>query len=328
MNIAQVLCEIASAGETARATAEAAKVKRPSRKGYTLTERKIAEMLTENTGCHILDSGGAYGRAWQRNQGRDFKSEPATTVEFRVRTWEGKSELEVDVTHNVFHWLVEHVEYDADMTRRFNRYAKAHADEYDLTNMQDFPVSLRDKGHEVGGLYGEGEPICENTYNGECFLSQTLQFVLFTVDDVAYVLLQIHGGADVRGGYTSPKAFRCSSPNGDDGDNFLDYARAGIAPDWSEVKAYNDAVVQWHVQNPTLPGVGPVGPDLAPEGINWCSDGSSWLYDGGSSDQGLDDLPCKEIESRDQWERGVVCVLPDGTGLCPFTGATLSAGFY
>ena len=29
------------------------------------TERKIAEMLLENTGSNMLDSGGAYGRAWQ-----------------------------------------------------------------------------------------------------------------------------------------------------------------------------------------------------------------------------------------------------------------------
>lgn len=29
----------------------------------------ICEMLTENTGKHFLDSGGANGRNWQRNQG-------------------------------------------------------------------------------------------------------------------------------------------------------------------------------------------------------------------------------------------------------------------
>ena len=34
------------------------------------TERKIAEMLLENTGSHFLDSGGAYGRAWQHERAR------------------------------------------------------------------------------------------------------------------------------------------------------------------------------------------------------------------------------------------------------------------
>ena len=29
-------------------------------------------MLTENTGKHMLDSGGAYGRHWERNQKKSF----------------------------------------------------------------------------------------------------------------------------------------------------------------------------------------------------------------------------------------------------------------
>lgn len=32
------------------------------------TKHLIYEMLTENTGRHMLDSGGAYGRNWERNQ--------------------------------------------------------------------------------------------------------------------------------------------------------------------------------------------------------------------------------------------------------------------
>ena len=36
--------------------------------------------LLENTGRHFMDSGGAYGRAWQENQGRDFASEPEAMI--------------------------------------------------------------------------------------------------------------------------------------------------------------------------------------------------------------------------------------------------------
>ena len=32
------------------------------------TEQVIYEMLTESTGKHFLDSGGATGRHWQQNQ--------------------------------------------------------------------------------------------------------------------------------------------------------------------------------------------------------------------------------------------------------------------
>ncbi len=46
---------------------------------YNPLERKIAEMMTENTGTHFLDSGGESGRFWQRNQGKDFKKEQPST---------------------------------------------------------------------------------------------------------------------------------------------------------------------------------------------------------------------------------------------------------
>ena len=63
------------------------------------TEKVIAAMLVENTGIHFLDSGGKSGRAWQRNQGHDFESEPPATVNFRYKY--------VDFTYSVYHWLVE-----------------------------------------------------------------------------------------------------------------------------------------------------------------------------------------------------------------------------
>ena len=52
------------------------------------TDEVIVAMLTENTGRHFLDSGGAYGRNWERNSGKtvaDFKSKPSATLEI----WRG-----------------------------------------------------------------------------------------------------------------------------------------------------------------------------------------------------------------------------------------------
>jgi len=46
------------------------------------TKEIIYNMLTENTGRHMLDSGGAYGRNWERNQVKtieDFENEPEET---------------------------------------------------------------------------------------------------------------------------------------------------------------------------------------------------------------------------------------------------------
>jgi hypothetical protein len=41
----------------------------------TTLKEKITAMLKENTGIHMLDSGGYGGRHWQRNQKRDFEKE-------------------------------------------------------------------------------------------------------------------------------------------------------------------------------------------------------------------------------------------------------------
>jgi hypothetical protein len=201
---------------------------------HTETARVLAVMLKENTGAHFLDSGGTphrdergryaasrhgYGRYWERNRHRDFEAEPATLVNFKY---------DIEVTHNVYHWLLERVQYDAGMQELLHE-CRADWDGDDsrfwLEVMEMFPDWLRAKrGHEVTGLYGDGEPFTVNTYNGEDLLSQVLQYVYLEVDGDAYVLLQIHGGCDVCGGYTVPKAFRLL----DDGVSMLSNADGRI----------------------------------------------------------------------------------------------------
>ena len=53
------------------------------RHGKTSTGRVLASRLQENTGSYVTDSGGIYGRHWQRNQGRNFEAELAATLDFR-----------------------------------------------------------------------------------------------------------------------------------------------------------------------------------------------------------------------------------------------------
>ena len=53
-----------------------------------------------------------------------------------------------------------------------------------------------------------------NTYNGDCDLSQTLQGATMEIEGEIYFLIQIHGGADVRGGYTDAYLFRCANYDG------------------------------------------------------------------------------------------------------------------
>jgi len=179
------------------------------------TSEVIKGMLTENTGTHFLDSGGAYGRSWQRNQGRDFENDLETVLSFKYGG--------ISITHNLYHWLNDRVEYSEQMQELFDKFTELPENEDDhwLALMEKFPQWLMDNGYatEIGGIYGDGDPFVHNTYNGEDLLEQVLQFLYMTIEGLPedeesdidlrgeYVLLQIHGGCDVRGGYTAPKAF-------------------------------------------------------------------------------------------------------------------------
>jgi len=52
---------------------------------YNPVEKKIAEMLTENTGVHMMDSGGIDGRHWQQNRKiADFRTRPEIQIDLDV----------------------------------------------------------------------------------------------------------------------------------------------------------------------------------------------------------------------------------------------------
>lgn len=161
------------------------------------TKELIYRMLIENTGTHPLDSGGAYGRAWERNQGKtieDFEAEPEESYTYDR---DGKY---LDRRVSVFHYLSQ---LETDWI----------CDYFNELPCQDWGVE---------GLFGVSDlqwdwlnSKCEvkvvsefNTYNGDSDLSQVLQGCWLTINDEQYLLLQIHGGCDVRGGYTDGKLFK------------------------------------------------------------------------------------------------------------------------
>lgn len=175
-------------------------------------ERLIYKMLTTNTGKHMLDSGGTDGRGWQRNQKKtiaDFRNEP--TVE-PFSEWDLKDitdSSDLVPTVSLFHHLRNSLELD-DTCKAFNR----------------LPVKDWD-GAEAYGLSKRGERFLEehelmigstwNSYNAESNLNQIVQGAWVTrfedisnLDSPEYVLLQIHNGADARGGYTDAKLFKVS----------------------------------------------------------------------------------------------------------------------
>ena len=166
----------------------------------TPLETRIWEMMTENTGCHILDSGGAYGRAWQRSrQIEDPRKIPTISVE----VWKD----EVNVTYNLFPFLVnflEMTEESEELQREFMEFS--HSDEMEdeswYTCIERFIERLRDGG-KLQKSYGD------NTYNHDTLLGGVIQYdILRLVDcDHDFIILQTHNGCDVRGGYSDPYIF-------------------------------------------------------------------------------------------------------------------------
>ena len=149
----------------------------------------IQKLLKENTSTHFLDSGGDSNRHWQKNANRNFAKEPRIL-------WD-----KYGYSVNIYHYLCEVLDTDRN-TQKINSFITRNK----LHWVGEVQEEITDRDfmyHNIsswGGMY--------NTYNGEENISQTLLYIPFYIDDEPYVLLQVHQGADVRGGYTQTKCFK------------------------------------------------------------------------------------------------------------------------
>jgi hypothetical protein len=174
------------------------------------TDDVLAAMLTENTGRHMLDSGGAYGRNFERNAGATVEA-LMERPEVIPSTWERDGATVVEyVTLDVFHFLRQRVEYLPELDAEFHEFAMA-----DEREREPWFACLEEWLTEVGATGGHmgQHPMTVNTYNGEDCLSQVLQYTVFWLpereEEGPFIALTIHGGCDVRGGYTAPRMFDC-----------------------------------------------------------------------------------------------------------------------
>lgn len=173
----------------------------------TDTEQVIYEMLTENTGRHLLDSGGFYGRNFERNAKKsieDFRREPEVHWEADVDQEGEIDPTTIDRTVSVFHFLKD-LEID-DLCAQFNEL-NTGADNWDA-DCEVYGVSREAWAMLEDENYGLSVGRVFNTYNGDSDLSQVLQGAWIEVNDESYLILQIHGGCDVRGGYTDARMFK------------------------------------------------------------------------------------------------------------------------
>lgn len=245
------------------------------------TATVLASMFTENTGRHMLDSGGAYGRNWERNQGRDtdsFLNEPEASFEVIGDAWY--------CTRSTFHFLNDRLSYNEDLQAEFDRVSEANPDDGWMDIVGKFLTEC----------YPDAQHTCVNSYNHENTLDQVIQYWQVSFDgDPTYpdfVILQVHGGCDVRGGYTAPKLFDSHGEVGLLDDNNVYVSCEGVEPPQYE----------------TLPGF----PDAEMVYHNWYSDDSGYHWYSDDSDNEIDNEKVNE----------------NGEPICPDCGARLHLTVY
>lgn len=186
------------------------------------TVLSLIEQFGENTGRHMLDSGDAYGRGYER-WGRK-----GTAAAIAKDYLEGPS-VKVDKygwSVSTIHHLVEGLTYVPLADSWFKRWSVADDNRTGeqppwLVSAERFAAVMlgyeadtqwEDIGHSS---WGAEPPQVVNTYNYDNPLDETIQFVEFTpevsryglIEGERYVLLQTHNGADVRGGYSRPRVY-------------------------------------------------------------------------------------------------------------------------
>lgn len=163
-------------------------------------EQTLFDMWTENTGTHMCDSGGEDGRNWQRNRKKtveDFNSAPSASLSLELSK---NGDLWACAYASMWHHLNATLELD-DICHEFN-----------AMEVEDW------EGDKAYGLSAAGQDALDcleaewkdpwNTYNWENNWDAVLQGCNLEINGDSYVLIQYHGGADVRGGYTDAKLFK------------------------------------------------------------------------------------------------------------------------
>jgi hypothetical protein len=165
-----------------------------SRSALETTNAKtvIDHQLTENTGRHPLDSGDAYGRNFEENRETHPSEQPTFSVEPEY------------VVHNIWAFMNQNLRRDhsaVETERALYNWCESRDVSPALTHMETF-------AHQRCGEY-----YSFNTYNDSCHaLSQDLQVVSLGGIHAEYKLVQVHGGCDIRGGYTNPRVYAMPGP--------------------------------------------------------------------------------------------------------------------
>ncbi len=154
--------------------------------------RTFFDAVREDTGSHFLDSGNAYGR--HHEQPPVELAEPAVTWDKR---W-----MDCSATIETAHFLTQAFEIRDDLNA-----------EFDVMSTEDDESSWFVLGDAFMLGQGYHQHARDNVYNVENDLSQVYIWEVWTRNedeanwvyaDDAVVVLYVHTGCDVRGGYSRP----------------------------------------------------------------------------------------------------------------------------
>lgn len=199
----------------------------------TDTQKALQEMFTFNTGSHMLDSGGAYGRHHERNRalataGKTYLDLEPATVNFGSG-W-------IEYTRQVCPWLEEQCDYREDLQTEFDAFA-TNDENKDETRLECLRLWLESKDVEAKWS--------ENTYNRDCCISQVIQYTIFELEDenVTIAAVCLHQGCDVRGGYSKPFFFEVDDYIYGAADGYLRCSNANEDHHWT---TDNTCTWYWH----------------------------------------------------------------------------------
>jgi len=153
---------------------------------------EFREYARYNSGSHILDSGGAYGR---------WHEKPVIPDDTPLVVWD-KRYPEYGPTIETALFLEQWFEPNDEFEHLFKAFCELHPDDDWFTVGQKFMEKI-----------GYTSQARDNTYNGENDLNQMYVWEVWTKeenpDDWLYcsdavVTIHIHTGCDVRGGYSPP----------------------------------------------------------------------------------------------------------------------------
>lgn len=152
----------------------------------TKSAQVILDMLTENTGRHMLDSGSIYGYNYDANQ----------TIDQKPRAWISYG----SPTINIYHHLNSSLWHDEDTQASFDAFVKENDPDND-TSWEDL-LDAWCKHHKHDAKSGD------ITYNYDNLLSTGFMWFdieLYNGNDI--VCIRTHNGCDIRGGYSAPRFF-------------------------------------------------------------------------------------------------------------------------